>query len=411
MRSTSLISIVLSLMLSACGGGGGGSTTNVTASTAAGSTSGSGDTPAAPAPAPTVQPTKAASLSLSSYENKMAAINSIGPLSLTDTFGSALGNSFLHSNSLAYGDFFGDGNYALVAHSFEYDWTAATADKKGHIYFYRQANGKWIDNTSALIDDTSGCLHPRKAVVADFNQDGRPDVFFACTGIDQPPFSGEPSLLLLSNKAGKFTKHFYQSKSPNYTHGASAADINGDGYPDLVITDHGTYDGRGGIGFYINNRDGTFTFTNSLIPGIDLRKTAYTAELIKFPGRNAYDLFLSGHSSDPQYNQNPQIVINDGTGKFSSSVSFPSVPGYGLALDVIHHNGHAYLLRTIDTNPDFYRAVVIQKVKYPEMTSSEVIYTHTGSFPKANSTWVNWIGVWNGKIVAPDADYGLSISP
>lgn len=358
-----------------------------------------------------VQPIKAASLSLSSYENKMAAINAIGPLSLIDTFGTKLANQFLHSNSFAYGNFFNDGNYAMVAHSFEYDWTAATANKKGRIYFYKFERGSWIDQTPALIDNTEGCLHPRKAIVADFNQDSRPDIFFACTGVDQPPFSGERSLMLMSNTLGKYTKIFIEASSPSYTHGASAADVNGDGYPDIAITDSGRYNGIGGIGFFLNNKNGSFTFTNTLIPSIDLRKTAYTAELIKFPGRNAYDLFLSGHSSDTQYNQEAVVALNNGFGNLTKVISFPSVSSYGLTLDIIHYNGYAYLLRTIDTNPGFYSAVAIQKVKYPEMTNSEVFYTHRGFYPKGNSTWVNWLAIYNGKIVAPDADYGLNLTP
>lgn len=349
-------------------------------------------------------------LSLSSYENKMAAISAIGPISFQNTFGSGLATKFLNSNSLAYGDFFGDGKYALVEHSFEYDWTAATADKIGQIYFYQQIDGKWVDKTSELIADTVGCLHSRKAIVADFNQDERPDVFFACSGIDQNPFGGEPSLLLTSNAQGKYTKSFLSSDTLTYTHGASAADINGDGYPDIAITDLGCGSNRGGIGFFVNNQDGTFTFNKSLLPAIELCKNAFTAELIKFPGRNAYDLFLSGHGSTPEYDLVPQVVINDGDGNFSTTSILPDIETYGLALDTIYYNGFLYLLRTIDTSPGFYSATAIQKIKYPEMTNSELIYTHSGNYSNGTA-WVNWIGIHNGRIVAPNSDYGLSIMP
>ena len=45
--------------------------------------------------------------------------------------------------------------------------------------------------------------HARRLIFADFNSDGRPDVFVADTGNDNPPFAGWPSTLVLSAPGGK----------------------------------------------------------------------------------------------------------------------------------------------------------------------------------------------------------------
>jgi hypothetical protein len=122
-------------------------------------------------------------------------------------------------------------------------------------------------------------------------------------------------------------------------------------------------------------------------------------------------LFLSGHGSQ-ENNYLPQVFVNDGSGKFIESKIPPAVPGYGLALDAIYKDGYFYILRTTDTGltfgDNFYSATLLQKVKYPEMTSSSAIYSFDGRYING-STWVNWIGFNGENVVSLDADYELKV--
>lgn len=402
-----LASVGFAISLAACGGGG---------------SAGGGSDSSLPPPGEALIPIKAEALSLSSYENKILASKAIGPFSLHENFGhieteskinwlKRLSSQFVYSNSWGFADFFSDGSYSFIGHSFEYDFTSATENNFGRVYFFKFLGGKWVDKTSDLLDDNVGCLHSRKAIISDFNADGKPDVFFSCTGTDTPPFPGEKSLLVVSTESGKYRKEFIIPGEYSYAHGASAADINGDGYPEIVLADSGAFSAeRKGVGIFLNNRDDTFTYRTDLMPGISLARTAYSAEFIKFDGRDVYDLFLSAHEGgdSPEYNQPTQIVENDGSGVFRNVKLIPRVTGYGYALDIIYEGGFLYLLRTVDTQEGFYQRDAIQKIDYPSLTSSTVIYTHSGEY-KNGSRWINWIGFHGSDIIALDADYGLRI--
>lgn len=103
-------------------------------------------------------------------------------------------------NANAYGDFFQDGTKTLVTSSVAYDPTKPHSQMvPGHIEFWkRDSAGNWSDHTSDVLKDNTACYHARKAIVADFNGDGIPDDYFACTGYDSAPFSGEQQRILLS---------------------------------------------------------------------------------------------------------------------------------------------------------------------------------------------------------------------
>lgn len=133
------LTVLLISSIGACGGGGSSTTTVAT---------------------PTVARTPLA-VKKSSCENKIAAAEVVGSRALPREV----------NNGLAYADFFQEGEYSLVGHSLEYSFKDRSTSKKfGHIHFYKSLDGQWVDKTSDILGDTAGCLHVRKAVVADFNR-------------------------------------------------------------------------------------------------------------------------------------------------------------------------------------------------------------------------------------------------
>lgn len=339
----------------------------------------------------------------SSYENKIAAAMVVGPQVLPAEVGAG--------NAVAYADFFQDGSYAMVTHTLVYDSSQpSTSNDVGAVRFYKMSNGRWVDHTSDILKNPAGCLHPRKAVVADFNLDGKPDVFFACHGFDAPPFPGERPVLLLSQEDGSYQL----SKLPftGFFHSASAADINGDGYPDLLVTDN---IGAGTPYFLINHRDGSFTQDMSRLPDAVKWKPIFTAELISFRHDGQYDVFLAGHEQDPASSAPATIFPADGAGRYigTTPVVMPSAPGYGFVTDVVFVNGSLYLARTIDGASNFYGGAAVQKVLYPSL-NSQMLYQTTAPFPKDGNwewarSWINWIMPYQSTIVAMDQAYHLAL--
>lgn len=335
----------------------------------------------------------------SSYENKMAP--EMGPQPIP-----RLPNGEIIGPAVAYADFFGDGSYSMVGYSADF----STTDTHGHTtgrgkaYFFRKENDQWIDRTSQLLEDPTGCFGARKLIVADFNGDGRPDVFAACHGYDGPPYPGENQRMLLSQADGKYRN--VDTGILCFCHGASAAVLDRPGYADILVADQMVdripY-------FLINNRNGTFSKDKSRLPANLEYKQIWTAELIDFSGRGKYDAFLAG--MDPQgdgYQIPPTIFVNDGANHFHGlthnvpllDAGVPSAHR-GTTLDVLFHKQSIYLLRTFN-----YESMAIQKTAFPSMASTQ-IYSHTGSYAPSQQYgqgWFAWIRAHRGKIISDVAD-------
>lgn len=217
-------------------------------------------------------------------------------------------------------------------------------------------------------------------------------------GVDAPPFPGEQPHVLLSQPDGSYQNVTLPITC--YCHSASAADINGDGYPDVLVTDTSVAQTPY---FLINQTDGTFKPDYSRLPSSLKGMQIYTAELIDFNGSGKYDVFLAGNEpgttgySGSEYG--PTILPNDGAGKFVATT-----PISGLALDIVFRNGYAYLLKVNHT----YTSTEIEKVSYPG-GSATTIYLNSTTYPNG-STWVDWIIPYNGDLVSEDASYGVSVS-
>jgi hypothetical protein len=391
MKHTKLaVSVLIATSLAACGGGGGGSVPApvVTASVAP------APVPVVITPAAKLDPIKVKSTSYANAKEVGLGAETIPNVSIA-------GYTVL---AYAFADFMQDGTLSLVTHSLAYDaGKPETKGAVGHVAFWKKVNGQWSNVTTTLLTDTKGCLHARKAVVADFNNDAKPDVFFACTGFDADPFTGEQQMMALSQPDGTYKMKTVPVTC--YCHGASAAELNNKGYADVVVTDIATAKGSFML---INNKNDTFTQSYEGMPVSGQGKPIFTAELLDYDRDGKVDLFLAGIENATGATWAPTIFRNNGGNDFSfdkNPIVFKTDAVFNTTLDIVRDGDNTYLLRT----PHDYMGTAIQKVGPNGV--AEMIFQNTGYLNKEkNLVWVDWIVIKNDRVVSLNAMYGVSVN-
>lgn len=345
----------------------------------------------------------------SSYENKMEAVAATGPQNVPIEGGGS--NTFAWFQAYAFADFFQDGSYSMVSASNIYSQdanaTQSTAKVGKFMFWQKDSKGTWVNKTSDLLTNDVGCLHPRKAIVADFNNDGKPDVFIACHGFDKIPFPGEQSHVLLSQADGKYT-NVAVGNTDAFTHGASAADVNGDGNVDIVIADMRGQSGLTPVYFLMGDGKGGFTidYNRAARPEFQYKQAFWTTELIK-TGATGYTMFIGGDETFTNskgitsQGSTTQFVQANATGMYVNTPSTPliSTPTATVVLDFIVGDGNVYIARTL-AEP-YYGGSVVQKINIATGNST-VIQSSTGK-------WIDWLAIQRDNVVSVNAAFGLQV--
>ena len=301
----------------------------------------------------------------------------------------------------AIGDFFGDGTQGKFAAIQRYnpvylrETIFADPAKFNGIFSLWHTDPKTGEQTKTW--SMVGCLHPRHAAAADFNQDGKLDVVVGCHGYindgggtEVAKAPGEYSVMLINDGKGGFTASKF-GMSDSFYHGISAGDVNGDGYPDIVVAAPEGKDQnmQPPIFFWINQKDGTFKKDFNRIKG--LGNGCYgLARLVDVDGDDILDLAVGGE----EVSSGAETAVLFGTkdGKFGpEKISIPRVRDQGGSHDIlpITNNGERvlYVLRTGDAagggavyGKGYYEGMTVQAVNLT--TGKETIY-------RSNRSWLS----------------------
>ena len=105
------------------------------------------------------------------------------------------------------------------------------------VAIYRNDSGVLVETTATAFSGSGKPDHVRDFEVADFDGDGRMDVYFANHGYDAPPFPGAPNLLLLGDEAegGRMVdaSNRLGGNPTSFTHSSASGDVDCDGDVDL----------------------------------------------------------------------------------------------------------------------------------------------------------------------------------
>jgi hypothetical protein len=236
--------------------------------------------------------------------------------------------------------------------------------------------------------------------VADFNKDGYPDVVLACHGYDAPVpdgnggmyFPGEYSKLLLSDGKGGFTISNF-ADSNGFVPGVSAGDVNGDGWPDIMISGATVNGEPHMIRFYMNNKDGTFTEDTSRV--FNSPATGGYNEpndLIDVDGDGILDLAVGGN-----VNTETAILYGDADGTFGKTrkLVIPPIPNRAIVMQfvLVVNNGERilYMNRTSEggSNVGNYNTETVQRLNLTTHTN-DIVYDSVGDNTGPNH-WFTWI--------------------
>jgi hypothetical protein len=249
------------------------------------------------------------------------------------------------------GDFNGDGKLDVLVSRANFDYGATVqplqiliGDGKGH----------FTDQTAALFKDGIPYVHfvPR-IFAADFNNDGRTDIFNPDFGMDAPPFPGGQNSLFLSNKAtGQLTNETATlPQALRQNHGTSIGDVNKDGFLDIFVNALNESTGNANQ-LLINDGTGHFKASQQLLPSW-LTQPSFTSgntwSMMKDLNNDGYaDIVLGGWDNNPT----SKVLLNDGHGSFANAAPV-ELPHSGVNLEIVLG------IETIDLNGDALPDLVV----------------------------------------------------
>ncbi len=225
--------------------------------------------------------------------------------------------------------------------------------------------GSFFDGTAEIIDGPNPVNFGRQYIIADFNKDGQNDIFVDDHGTEAIwPTPGARNGLLLSGMDGKL-RDVTETNLPNikdFSHGSTAADVDGDGDIDIWVNNAGVGEARSYL--MLNNGKGKFTIvadlgipnddiwgseivgTNGRLPEVLVGRMPFWSQFIDVENDGDPDLYL-GRMSDVN-STSTWLLLNDGTGRFTDA-GRDAIPtrlfgGMGLAQNsaVIDINGDGF---------------------------------------------------------------------
>jgi Bacterial Ig-like domain (group 3)/FG-GAP-like repeat len=228
------------------------------------------------------------------------------------------GSGGAQTDSIAIADVNGDGKPDVVVANF-YASTDLGGSMTGTVGVLL---GKGDGTFQAPLIYSSGGYGPSSIAVADVNNDGRPDLLVA-----NRFFCGSTNTacvaVLLGNGDGTFQAAVTNASGPEYGYSVVAADVNGDGKPDLLVGSTcilSPYNCADLVGVLLGNGDGTFQTVVTYNSGEGYQSSVQVADI---NGDGKLDLLLANLDSNTV-----GVLLGNGDGTFQAVVTFGSTGQY-----------------------------------------------------------------------------------
>jgi len=252
------------------------------------------------------------------------------------------------------------------------DLICANSPTASFTVWSNSGSGNFVSNTTYTVG-TPGWDSPQWVTTADVNGDGKPDIICADTG----------SYVFLTVWTNNGVGGFASAPLPYISSGIScvvAADVNGDGWPDLILDT--------GLTVLTNNGSGGFGLSGTYPAGT----SAYAVVAADVNGDEAVDLI-----SVNQGNNTLTVLTNNGSGVFGSNATLNvgSGPESLTAADV---NGDGRMdLISGDWNDGTLTVLTNAATFMPRLTIKRSSTNLIVSWP---AIWANWTLQQNTNLAA-----------
>lgn len=202
------------------------------------------------------------------------------------------------ASSVAVADLNGDGKPDVVVANCAPITSSGCQDGNG-VLGVLLGNGNGTFQPVQTYDSGSPELFSSPVLIADINNDGKPDLLIANAGRSGGPGSVG---VLLGKGDGSFKTVVTYSSGGEFAISEAVADVNGDGKPDLVV---GNFDGPVGVGVLLGNGDGTFQPAKTYSAG-----QAFSVVITDLNGDDKLDLITAN------FPNSASLLLGNGDGTF-----------------------------------------------------------------------------------------------
>src|SRR5271156_125077 len=198
----------------------------------------------------------------------------------------------------------------------------------------------------AVVTYESGGGPNYAVVVADVNGDGKPDIIVsscAAIPIDCGSANGVVSVLL-GNGDGTFKGQVSYSSGARKASGLAVADVNGDGIPDVIVTNwYGKSGSDGTVSVLLGKGDGTFESAVNYDSG---GKQANSVAVTDVNGDGIPDLVVVNYLCDSCEGGTVGVLLGSGNGMFQPVATYPTggSNSSGVAVADVNGDGHPDLI-------------------------------------------------------------------
>ena len=187
----------------------------------------------------------------------------------------------------------------------------------------------------AVVTYFSGALSAESVAVADVNRDGKPDLVVANYCLNSNVCAGGAVGVLLGNGDGTFQAAVNYDSGGSWATSVAVADVNGDGKPDVVVTNIGS---PATVGVLLGNGDGTFHAAMTYGSG---GSSPYFVAVADVNGDGKRDLVVSNCGCSNVLVGSVSVLLGNGDGTFHAAVTYGSggVEAFSVALGDFNGDG------------------------------------------------------------------------